>query len=188
MTWTSPPTIGASESPRSTVPFQPAPTPCFLPALIVMIVESPWTLLPITRALTGSAFALSQFGLSGSGFAMSAHFGKSRDLHAFTRRSAGFGHGIVAQHALLLISGGSGHLPLHAGQPGGAPNAGHTLLHAGRSLLKFWSSHGTSTSGTAASFGGSGISSFSGSNAGPTSSGLNSTVSLYLPASPRFGA
>ena len=32
------------------------------------------------------------------------------------------------------------------------------------------------------------ISSLSGSNAGPASSGLNSTVSLYLPASPRFGA
>ena len=40
-------------------------------------------------------------------------------------------------------------------------------------------------SGTAASFGGSGMSSASGSNIGPATASLNSTVSLYLPASPR---
>src|SRR5688572_31507382 len=109
---TSPPTIGESVSPRSTVAFQSAFTPCFLPELIVMIVESPCTLLPITRALTGSAFALSQFGLSGSGSAMFAHFGKSLFVHLRMRRSGGLGHSIVAQHAGFSLSGGSGHLPL----------------------------------------------------------------------------
>src|SRR4051794_3471789 len=135
--------------------------------------------------MTGSAFASSQFGLFGSGALMSGHLGHLLFGHAFTRRSGGFGHAIVGQHAGLLASAGSGHLPLHAGQPGGALEVGQTERHAGFLMSNVNSSHTASASGTAASFGGSGISTFVRSMAIGPLEPLKSTVSLYLPASPR---
>src|ERR1041385_4459212 len=42
------------------------------------------------RPVTGSALALSQLGLLGSGFLISGHFGHFVSGHALTRRSAGW--------------------------------------------------------------------------------------------------
>src|SRR5512140_239569 len=142
-------------------------------------------LLLMIRPTTGGTLMLSQFGFSGSGFFGSGHGGNTLAGHFLTLRSGGLGHSIVARQAGMLMSGGFGHLPAHAGQPGGAPVAGHTALHAGFFGSNANSSQGTSASGTAASFGGSGISSLSGSNLGPAVASLNSAVSRYLPASPR---
>src|SRR5689334_19732011 len=149
-----------------------------------MITSLPDTLLAMMRPITGGSLMLSQLGLAGSGLRGSLHAGNT-GLHFFTRRSGGLGHSIVAWHAGLLMSGGVGHLSLHGGQPGGAPCAGQISLHAGFLGSNWNSSHGTSASGTAASLGGSGISSLSGSNAGPATASLKSTVRRYLPASPR---
>src|SRR5689334_16365135 len=105
---------------------------------------------------------------------MSGHLGHFVSGHALTRRSGGFGQGIVARHASTLMSGGLGHLPLHAGQPGGAPLSGHTCLHAGIFGSNWNGSQPASTSGIAASFGGSGISTFAASNAIAAADSLNS--------------
>src|SRR6185503_7750697 len=123
-----------------------------------MITSEPWTLLAMMLPITGGTLALSQFGLAGSGFRGSLQGGNT-GLHFLTRRSGGFGHSMVARHAATLTSGGLGHLSLHAGQPGGAPCAGHTLLQAGFFWSNWNSSHGISASGMAASLGGSGTSS-----------------------------
>src|SRR4051812_23852381 len=139
-----------------------------------MEISEPLTLLPMMRAMTGGTLMLSQFGFAGSGAFGSGHFGKTVGLHALTSRLGGFGHGIVARHAGMLMSGGLGHLSLQAGQPGGAPACGHTILHAGFFGSNANSSHGISASGTAASFGGSGISSLSGSNGRPVFPSLKS--------------
>src|ERR1700759_882052 len=96
-----------------------------------MTTSDPGTLLPVMRAMTGGILMLSQFGFAGSGFFGSGHFGKVAGLHALTSRLGGLGHGIVARHAGMLMSGGFGHLPAHGGQPGGAPTSGHTSLHDG---------------------------------------------------------
>src|SRR5512140_2919002 len=136
-----------------------------------MSTSEPWTSFLITRPVTGGAVASSQFGFCGSGLLMSRHLDHLLFGHALTRRSGGFGHGIVFQHAELLTSGGSGHLPLHAGQPGGAADVGQIDLQAGFLTSNVNSSHGISASGTAASFGGSGISTFDRSSAiGPVDS------------------
>src|SRR5687768_13755986 len=108
-------------------------------------------------------------------------------MHFFERLVGGFGQ-TLSQHASFAGSGGSGHLPLHAGQLGGAPDAGHTVRHAGFFGSNVNSSHVASGSGMPASFGGSGISTFVRSVMILPASPLNSTVSLYLPASPRLGA
>src|SRR4051794_32166398 len=96
----SPPGRGASLSPRSTAPRQPLPIPCAVPDPTVMTTPSPWISLLMMRAVTGSTEALSQLGLLGSGFLGSGHAGNLQD---FTRRSIGFGHGIVSQHLGLAI-------------------------------------------------------------------------------------
>ena len=113
------------------------------------------------RPVTGGAVASSQFGLCGSGLLMSTHLGHFA-LRARLARGdpAGSGTASCPSTPGLLTSGGSGHLPLHAGQPGGAPVVGQTFLHAGFFGSNVNSSHAISASGTAASFGGSGISSF----------------------------
>src|SRR4029078_11846460 len=112
-------------------PRQSAPIPCSEPAPIVMTRSPPWTVLPMMVPTTGGILMLSQFGFALSGFFGSGHFGNEDGLQALTSRLGGFGHGIVAQHAWMLMSGGVGHLSLHAGQPGGAPVCGHTSLQAG---------------------------------------------------------
>ena len=78
-------------------------------------------------------------------------------LDAAIRLVGGFGQ-TLSQHAGFCGSGGSGHLPLHAGQPAGAPAVGHTVRHAGFFGSNANSSQVASGSGTAASLGGSGIS------------------------------
>src|ERR1043166_2520517 len=150
-----------------------------------MITSEPWMVLAMMRLVTGGTLMLSQFGLFWSGFFGSGHLGNFAGTHALTRRSGGLGHGIVARQAGTLTSGGVGHLSLHGGQPGGAPAAGQMFLHKGFLGSNWFSSHGVSGSGTAASLGGSGISSLSGSNVGPAVCSLKSTVRWYLPASPR---
>src|SRR5262245_58419643 len=97
------------------------------------------------------------FMFSGSGFALS-HGAKSLSLHAFARIVAGVGH-TLSQHAGFWGSGGLGHLPVHPGQPAGAAG-GQTVRHAWFFGSNVNSSHVASASGSAASFGGSGISIF----------------------------
>src|SRR4051812_22434955 len=114
MTVTSPPDSGASPSPRSTLPRQPLlPTPWSEPTPIVMMRSLPFTSALSTRPFTGSAVALSQLGFFGSGFLMS-HLG-NLPVHARTSRTGGVGQGIVRRHAGIVMSGGVGHLPAHAG-------------------------------------------------------------------------
>src|SRR5262249_38827629 len=130
ITVTSPPASGWPLSPRSTVAPQFFCTPEFRPAPMVMIRSEPEASLRRMRATTGGTLALSQLGFAGSGFRGSLHAGNT-GLHFLTRRSGGLGHSIVAWHTGLLTSGGLGHLSLQPGQPGGAPCAGQTSLHAG---------------------------------------------------------
>src|SRR5207244_9067729 len=119
--------------------------------------------LPRTRPTIGFA-ATRQFGLLTSGFFWSGQGGQSVGLHALMRSSGcPLGHGIVGQHEGSLASGGVGHLPLHGGQPGGAPVVGHTFLHAGFFTSNVNSSQPCSFAGMSASFGGSGRSTFNGS-------------------------
>src|SRR5262245_49780011 len=184
----SPPASGWSLPPLSTCAVQFAAMPEFWPAPIVTITSEPWIWLLMMRVTTGGILMSSQLGLLGSGLRGSGHLGHLCALsatHDLTRRSGGLGHGICAWHAGRLTSGGLGHLSLQAGQPGGALACGQTALHAGFFGSNWNSSHGISGSGTAASLGGSGTSSLSGSNAGPAVASLKSTVSRYLPASPR---
>src|SRR5258706_5525668 len=162
--------------------------PWFVPAPIVSTVSEPCTSYFSTRVVTGSAFALSQFGLFGSGFLMSGHFGNFDGPHALMRRSGGFGHGIVAWHCGSSLSGGVGQTFAHGGQPAGAPDFGQMFLQAGFFTSNANSSQGISASGTAASFGRSGMSSVSGLKMIPAICSLHSIASLYLPASPRFTA
>src|SRR6185503_2248194 len=122
-----------------------------------MIVSEPCTSFLMTRPVIGFALML-HLGFSGSGAALS-HGGKSFILHALARLVGGFGQ-TLSQHAGFCGSGGSGHLPLHAGQFGGGDVDGHTVRHAGFFGSNENSSQVASTSGIAASFGGSGISTF----------------------------
>src|SRR4051812_39327110 len=162
---TSPPRSGSSVSPRSTTPLQVLATPALLPWPIVMIRSVPDTLLPTIRPITGGSLMLSQFGLLGSGFLGSGHLGNLPAQRA-NLRSGGVGQSIVFWHTGFAGSGGVGHLPVQPGQFGGAPGP-HTALQAGTLMSNENSSQPTSISGTAASLGGSGISSLSGSNDGP---------------------
>src|SRR5690349_17013671 len=111
-----------------TVAFHLSWMPEFAPAPIVTMTAPFWMLLLMMRPMTGGTLALSQFGFSGSGFFGSGHGGNFL-AHFLTRRLGGLGHSIVPRHAGTLMSGGVGHLSLHGGQPGGAPNCGQISLH-----------------------------------------------------------
>src|SRR5687767_567625 len=149
------------------------------------MTSEPCTVLPMTRPMIGCALTR-QFGFDSSGSFLLGQGGQSFGLHALMR-SSGWprGHGIVAQHDGSSTLGGVGHLPLHAGQPGGAPVEGQIILHAGILGSNVNSSQPCSIAGTSASFGGSLIASLSGSKASAPACSSNVAVSLYLPASPR---
>src|SRR5262245_31928910 len=104
-------------------------TPWFEPTPIVTRISLPWVSRLVMRPRIGSA-GMRQLGLLGSGFFLSGHGGNLSGVHARTRGSAGRGHGIVFQHASMSIDGGSGHLPLHGGQFGGALRSGQKSLHS----------------------------------------------------------
>src|SRR4051794_21733739 len=122
------------------------------------MIRSPlWTLFAMMRPSTGG-IGSRPFRLFRSGLAR-AEVGNLSRVHLRARASGGFGHSIVGQHDGTSMVGGVGHWPTHGFQPAGAPALGQTDAHSGFLASKWSSSHGTMASGTAASFGGSGISS-----------------------------
>ena len=77
-------------------------------------------------------------------------------MHADDWRVGGVGHTLL-QQAWFCGSGGSGHLPRQPGQFAGAPVDGQNVRHSRFFGSKSVSSQTKSGSGTAASFGGSGM-------------------------------
>ena len=95
------------------------------------------------RPVTGSAFGRRSSGCRGSG-AVGSHGLTVRNLARlhFGGRRVRARHVVPAR--LVVASGGFGHLPLHAGQPGGAPAVGQTRACTRGSWDRtFESSHGS---------------------------------------------
>ena len=137
------------------------------------------------RPMTGAAL-MSQFGLSRIRRCRIARRALATSCTPSRLRSSAGSGTTLSQHAWLFGSGGSGHLPLHAGQPGGASTAGQNDLHSfffgsnvGVVARLDHLGHARRASADRESRPWS-----SRPSIGPALS-LKSTVSLYLPASPR---